>query len=86
MLIQILFNFLGPRKARKLILIGVSNKKDSLWLIFVFFFSCGSCWAFSAVGAIESQNKIVNNELVSLSEEELVDCDTRSNGCAGMCL
>lgn len=45
--------------------------------------SCGSCWAFSAVGAIESQNKIVNNELVRLSEEQLVDCDPLSSGCGG---
>ena len=47
--------------------------------------TCGSCYAFSAVGAVESQNKIVNNELISLSEEELVDCDKRSNGCGGKC-
>jgi len=45
--------------------------------------SCGSCWAFSAIGAIESQNKIVNNELVRLSEQQLVDCDTQSAGCGG---
>ncbi|KAI9072220.1 hypothetical protein K1719_045823 [Acacia pycnantha] len=44
---------------------------------------CGCCWAFAATGAIESVNAIATRELVSLSEQELVDCDSKSQGCSG---
>jgi len=44
---------------------------------------CGSCWAFSTVANIEAQNKLVNGQLISLAEQELVDCSKSDNGCNG---
>lgn len=41
------------------------------------------CWAFSAVAAIEGAYQIANNEQISLSEQQLLDCSTQNNGCNG---
>jgi len=52
--------------------------------------ACGSCWSFSSTGALEgamyihAKKKLGDEaELVSLSEQALLDCDMADDGCNG---
>ena len=45
--------------------------------------SCGSCWAFAAVGSFECNIKIKDNVTKDLSEQWIVNCDKSNSGCSG---
>ena len=45
--------------------------------------SCGSCWAFSAIGNLEGLYAAKKGVYKAFSEQQLVDCDTKDSGCNG---
>jgi len=45
--------------------------------------SCGSCWAFASAATVESAYAIEHGELLSLSEQEFLDCNLDNNACNG---
>jgi C1A family cysteine protease len=45
--------------------------------------SCGSCWTFSTTGALEGANYIASGTLTSLSEQNILDCDSGGEKCNG---
>ena len=51
---------------------GVTPVKDQL--------HCGACWAFSTIGALEGAYFSKYGELLTFSEQQLIDCDTKDDG------
>ncbi|XP_076005009.1 cathepsin O [Genypterus blacodes] len=45
--------------------------------------SCGSCWAFSVVEAIQAAHAITSAQLLQLSVQQVLDCSYQNNGCNG---
>ncbi|KAL4641793.1 cathepsin O [Arapaima gigas] len=45
--------------------------------------SCGACWAFSVVGAIESVYAKEGHPLEPLSVQQVIDCSYQNQGCNG---
>lgn len=45
--------------------------------------SCGDCWAFATAALVEAAYYISTGSYVSLSEKDLLDCDTADSGCGG---
>jgi len=47
--------------------------------------TCGSCWSFASTGALEGAWQIATGHLVSMSEQQLIDCTTElgNQGCHG---
>jgi C1A family cysteine protease len=46
---------------------------------------CGSCWTFATTGALEGAWKIASNQLLSLSEQQVLDCLPVINGGTSGC-
>merc|ERR1740138_689891 len=44
---------------------------------------CGGCWSFAATGGLEGGWELASGNLVSLSEQQFLDCDTTDSGCNG---
>ncbi|XP_036932915.1 cathepsin O [Acanthopagrus latus] len=45
--------------------------------------ACGSCWAFSVVGAVQSVRAIGGSQLTQLSVQQVLDCSFQNAGCSG---
>lgn len=45
--------------------------------------NCSSCYAFATTAALESYAKLKGLGDLSLSEQEIIDCDSESEGCGG---
>ena len=44
---------------------------------------CGCCWSFATVGVVECVHALATDKIVSLSEQQLIDCDHGRAWCGG---
>ena len=45
--------------------------------------NCRSCWAFSAIAAIEGQLAKKSGTYLSLSDQQIISCSVSNGGCNG---
>ena len=60
-------------------------KVDAFFVFYMdqLFLDCSACWAVAVISVVESKIAIKTGELVDLSEQELIDCDSFNFGCDG---
>jgi hypothetical protein len=51
--------------------------------IYLYFYKCRRCWKFSAIASVEGQSGKATGKYLSLSKQQLVDCDTYDSGYNG---